>query len=76
MAVKTVVIPPEAEGMKTGMFLRRFLPSLPESTVRTASGFHGIRLSVPARRFRFFFLHLRKTPSPCGSYSKTRTSCS
>ena len=44
MAVKTVVIPPEAEGMKTGMFLRRFLPSLPESTVRKVFSARDVRL--------------------------------
>ena len=44
MAVKTVVIPPEAEGMKTGMFLRRFLPSLPESTVRKVFSARDVKL--------------------------------
>ena len=44
MAVKTVVIPPEAEGMKTGLFLRRFLPSLPESTVRKIFSARDVRL--------------------------------
>ena len=34
MALKTVIIPPEAEGMKTGLFLRRLFPDLPESAVR------------------------------------------
>ena len=38
MPVRKTVIPPDAEGMKTGLFLRRLLPSLPESVrrVRTA----------------------------------------
>ena len=44
MAVKTVVIPSEAEGMKTGLFLRRFLPSLPESTVRKVFSARDVRL--------------------------------
>lgn len=34
MAVRSVVIPPEAEGMKAENFLRRLLPDLPESILR------------------------------------------
>ncbi len=56
MAVKTVVVPPDADGMKTGLFLRRFLPSLPESTFRKVFSardvkLDGIRVSreVPVR---------------------------
>ena len=44
MAVKTVVIPSEAEGMKTGLFLRRFLPSLPESAVRKVFASRDVKL--------------------------------
>ena len=34
MAVRSVVIPPEAEGMKAENFLRRLMPDLPESILR------------------------------------------
>ena len=34
MAVKTIPVPPEAEGIKAGLFLRRVLPDLPESVLR------------------------------------------
>ena len=34
MDVRTVIVPSEAEGMKTGLFLRRILPDLPESIIR------------------------------------------
>ena len=44
MAVKTVVIPPEAEGMKTGLFLRSYLPSLPESMVRKVFSGRDVKL--------------------------------
>ena len=44
MAVKTVVIPPDAEGMKTGLFLRRVLPSLPESVVRRVFSARDVKL--------------------------------
>lgn len=44
MAVKTWVIPPEAEGMKTGLFLRRLLPDLPESVLRKVFAARDVRL--------------------------------
>lgn len=44
MAVKTVLIPADAEGMKVSMFLRRFLPSLPESTVRKVFQARDVKL--------------------------------
>ena len=44
MAAKTVVIPPEAEGMKAGLFLRRFLPSLPESALRKIFSARDVKL--------------------------------
>ena len=44
MAVKTVLIPPEAEGMKTGLFLRRLLPSLPESALRKILSARDVKL--------------------------------
>ena len=44
MALKTVIIPPEAEGMKTGLFLRRLFPDLPESAVRKLFDARDVRL--------------------------------
>ena len=44
MEVKTVIIPDEAEGMKTGLFLRRFLPDLPESTFRKVFSSRDVKL--------------------------------
>ena len=44
MAVKTVLIPADAEGMKVSVFLRRFLPSLPESTVRKVFQARDVKL--------------------------------
>ena len=44
MAVRSVVIPPEAEGMKTVFFLRRFLPALPESVVRKVFSARDVKL--------------------------------
>ena len=44
MAVKTVLIPADAEGMKVSVFLRRFLPSLPESTVRKVFSARDVKL--------------------------------
>ena len=44
MAVKTVVIPQEADGMKTILFLRRYLPSLPESVVRKVFTARDVKL--------------------------------
>ena len=44
MALKTVVIPPEADGMKAGLFLRRILPDLPESALRKLFAARDVRL--------------------------------
>ena len=44
MEVKTVIIPAEADGMKTVLFLRRFLPDLPESTVRKVYSSRDVKL--------------------------------
>ena len=44
MAVKTVLIPADAEGMKVSMFLRRYLPSLPESAVRKVFSARDVKL--------------------------------
>ena len=44
MAVKTVLIPADAEGMKVSVFLRRFLPSLPESAVRKVFSARDVKL--------------------------------
>ena len=44
MALKTVVIPPEADGMKAGLFLRRILPDLPESALRKLFTARDVRL--------------------------------
>lgn len=44
MAVKTVLIPADAEGMKVSLFLRRFLPSLPESAVRKVFSSRDVKL--------------------------------
>ncbi len=44
MALKTFVIPPEAEGMKTGLFLRRVLPDVPESVFRKLFAARDVKL--------------------------------
>ena len=44
MAVKTVPVPPEAEGMKAGLFLRRLLPDLPESVLRKIFAARDVKL--------------------------------
>ena len=44
MTVQNVMIPPEAEGMKTGLFLRRYLPDLPESTLRKIFSARDVKL--------------------------------
>ena len=44
MAVKTFVVPPEADGMKAGLFLRRLLPDLPESVFRKVFEARDVRL--------------------------------
>ena len=74
MAVKTVVIPPEAEGMKTGLFLRRFLPALPESTVRKIFSARDVRLDgvrvsrdTPVRAGQTFSVYL-----PASGYRRDR----
>ena len=74
MAVKTVVIPPEAEGMKTGLFLRRFLPALPESTVRKIFSARDVRLDgvrvsrdTPVRAGQTFSVYLPASADQAGS---------
>ena len=44
MAVRRVIIPPDADGMKTGLFLRRFLPTLPESILRKVFSARDVKL--------------------------------
>ena len=44
MPVRKTVIPPDAEGMKTGLFLRRLLPSLPESVLRKIFAARDVKL--------------------------------
>jgi 23S rRNA pseudouridine955/2504/2580 synthase len=44
MPVRKTLIPPDAEGMKTGLFLRRLLPSLPESVLRKFSAAREVKL--------------------------------
>ena len=44
MALKSFVIPPEADGMKAESFLRRIMPALPESTLRRIFSARDIRL--------------------------------
>ena len=44
MAVKTVTIPPEADGMKADLFLRRLFPDLPESVFRKLFSSRDVRL--------------------------------
>ncbi len=44
MDVKTVIVPSEAEGMKTGLFLRRILPDLPESILRKVFSSRDVKL--------------------------------
>ena len=44
MSLKTIVVPPEAEGMKTGLFLRRFLPELSESVLRKIFDARDVKL--------------------------------
>ena len=44
MAVKTFVVPSDAESMKTGMFLRRVLPTLPESALRRVFSSRDVKL--------------------------------
>ena len=74
MAVKTVVIPPEAEGMKTSLFLRRFLPALPESTVRKIFSARDVRLDgvrvsrdTPVRAGQTFSVYLPASADQAGS---------
>ncbi len=44
MPVRKTVIPPDAEGMKTGLFMRRLLPSLPESVLRKIFAARDVKL--------------------------------
>lgn len=44
MAVKTVIVPQDAEGMKTGLFLRRIMPDLPESVIRKIFSARDVKL--------------------------------
>lgn len=44
MPVRKTLIPPDAEGMKTGLFLRRLLPSLPESVLRKIFAARDVKL--------------------------------
>ena len=44
MAVKTVIVPQDAEGMKTGLFLRRIMPDLPESVIRKIFASRDVKL--------------------------------
>ena len=44
MPVRKTVIPPDAEGMKTGLFLRRLWPSLPESVLRKIFAARDVKL--------------------------------
>ena len=44
MALKTILVPPEADGMKTGLLLRRLFPDLPESAIRKLFDARDVRL--------------------------------
>ena len=44
MAVRNFEIPPEADGMKAGLFLRRVLPSFPESVFRKVFAARDVKL--------------------------------
>ena len=44
MPVRKTLIPPDAEGMKTGLFLRRLWPSLPESVLRKIFAARDVKL--------------------------------
>ena len=44
MVLKTFVVPPEADGMKTGSFLRRVLPDIPESIYRKLFADRDVKL--------------------------------
>ena len=44
MPVRKTLIPPDAEGMKTGLFLRRLFPSLPESVLRKIFAARDVKL--------------------------------
>ena len=76
MAVKTVVIPSEADGMKTDLFLRRCMPSLPESAVRKVFSardvkLDGVRVSrdTPVRAGQTLSVYL---PASAGSTESLR----
>lgn len=44
MPIRKSLIPPDAEGMKTGLFLRRLFPSLPESVLRKIFAARDVKL--------------------------------
>ena len=44
VTVKSVPVPPEAAGMKAGLFLRRLLPDLPESVLRKIFAARDVKL--------------------------------
>ncbi len=44
MSLKVMIIPPEADGMKTEMLLRRLFPDLPESVIRKLFDARDVRL--------------------------------
>ena len=44
MALKSFKVPPEAEGMKAGLFLRRVLPDVPESVFRKLFAARDVKL--------------------------------
>ena len=44
MALKTILVPPEADGMKAGLLLRRLFPDLPESAIRKLFDARDVRL--------------------------------
>ncbi len=44
MALKTVVVPPEADGMKVDLLLRRLFPDLPESVLRRLFASRDVKL--------------------------------
>ena len=44
MPLKTMIVPPEADGMKAALFLRRIFPYLPESAIRRAFSERDVKL--------------------------------
>ena len=45
VTVKSVPVPPEAAGMKAGLFLRRLLPDLPESVLRKIFAARDVKMN-------------------------------